>query len=146
MLDCWCTDITIILVNTSLWLTSIFIYKSSREYSQVLDNDRLQGLVASMVPGTRWLGPAPCFRPGPGHTAGELPQGRPFPLLRGRSTNGSALLVPVPLGAGFQQEAPGAMGYILSRLPRCFSVGARFGGDSRFASVLRPENGLDHVW
>lgn len=43
------------------------IYKSSWEYSQALDNDCLQGLVARVVPGTLWLGPAAHLQPGPRH-------------------------------------------------------------------------------
>lgn len=43
------------------------IYKSSWEYSQALDNDHLQGLVAKAVSSTLWLGPTTCFQPGAGH-------------------------------------------------------------------------------
>ena len=48
------------------------IYKSSWEYSQALDDDCLQGLVASVVPGTLWLGLATFFRPGPRHSWGVI--------------------------------------------------------------------------
>lgn len=47
-------------------------YKTGWDYSQVLENDCLQDLVARAVPGTLRLEPAACCWPGLGHISGVV--------------------------------------------------------------------------
>lgn len=126
------------------------IYKSSWEYSQALDNDCLQGLVARVVPGTLWLGPAAHLQPGPRHGWGvrtedtsPSSQGKRYEWFCVTCTH--SLWDSFPAGStkshGTCREPPATL------LQRVGTFWGAAGSQAKLcASVLRPEEGLDHFW
>lgn len=113
MLDCWCTDVAITLVNTTL---ANFSINQDRGWLMIPE---IWG--ATAVPSVLCLGPAhapnqvPC-------TAGKLWQRRQFPGPRGRGRNG--------LCHSLKDKAANTKSHGIDpeQLPHCFSVWAHSGG------------------